>query len=185
MKLPAEHPLLETPQLLLRALRMEDAPAIQQLAGAKEIASTTLLVPHPYLDGMAQAWIRAHPQRFQSGKAIEWAIVQRKSEQLCGCIGLMLRASDHRGELGYWVGVPYWGHGYATEAARAVIKWAFGVLELNRVCAHHFTRNPASGRVLSKAGLRHEGTFRQHILKWDQFEDIECYGVLRNDWREG
>ena len=85
-------------------------------------------------------------------------------------------------EIGYWVGVPYWNHGYCTDAARAVLQYGFEVLALQRVFSHHLTRNPASGRVMRKLGMTHEGHHRRHVKKWDVFEDIDGYAILKSEW---
>jgi RimJ/RimL family protein N-acetyltransferase len=77
--------------------------------------------------------------------------------------------------------VPYWGRGYASEAAAALLLHGFEHFPLNRIFAMHFARNPASGRVLQKIGMRHEGTLRQHLKKWGQYVDLECYGLLRSE----
>ena len=87
-----------------------------------------------------------------------------------------------RAELGYWIGKPYWGQGYCTEAARATLDFGFEQLGLNRIFAHHFARNPASGRVMQKIGMTREGRLRQHVKKWDAFEDLELYGILKDHW---
>ncbi|HKB78454.1 MAG TPA: GNAT family protein, partial [Thermoanaerobaculia bacterium] len=79
-------------------------------------------------------------------------------------------------------GVPYWGLGYATEAAGAVVRFGFESLSLNRIFACHFVRNPASGRVLRKLGMQHEGTMRQHVRKWDEYVDLEYYAILHQDY---
>jgi RimJ/RimL family protein N-acetyltransferase len=84
--------------------------------------------------------------------------------------------------LGYWIGVPFWRNGFATEAGAALTDFAFRALGLNRVQAHHFARNPASGRVLLKIGLRREGASPQMLLKNGRFEDVIFHGVLRRDW---
>ena len=88
-----------------------------------------------------------------------------------------------RAELGYWVGVPYWGRGYATEAAREMLRHGFEDLKLNRIFAGVFGGNVASSNVLRKIGMQHEGTARQHFLKWGQFLDNECYGIIASDWK--
>lgn len=80
-------------------------------------------------------------------------------------------------------GVPYWNEGYATEAASRLIEHVFEDLSLNRVAARHFARNPASGRVMQKAGMVHEGTIREGALKGERFEDLELYAILRSDWQ--
>jgi RimJ/RimL family protein N-acetyltransferase len=108
-------------------------------------------------------------------------MVLRDSGEVCGAIHLAMHKAEDRAELGYWVGVPFWGKGYCTEAVLALTRWAFDVLHVHRLFAHHFTRNPASGRVLAKAGFRHEGTLRDHVIKWNRFEGIECYGLLREE----
>jgi [ribosomal protein S5]-alanine N-acetyltransferase len=83
--------------------------------------------------------------------------------------------------IGAWVGKPNWRHGFATEAAVAVLRYGFKVLGLHRIYARHFKRNPASGRVLQKLGMTYEGCRRQHVMKWGVFEDMELYGILRTD----
>jgi RimJ/RimL family protein N-acetyltransferase len=79
--------------------------------------------------------------------------------------------------------VPYWGEGYATEAAAALVAWGFDILDLQRIHAAHFTRNPASGRVMQKIGMTFEGIARQHVLKHDRWEDMARYGIVRGDPR--
>jgi ribosomal-protein-alanine N-acetyltransferase len=79
----------------------------------------------------------------------------------------------------------HWNAGYATEAARAVVAFGFAQLGLNRVQAYHYSRNPASGRVLVKIGMSHEGHLRRHILKWGVFEDIDLYGILAEEIAQG
>ena len=176
-----ERPSLETARLLLRPFALTDAAAVRHLAGDPEIAATTLNVPHPYEDGMAEKWIATHQERFEKGELVNFAITLRADEILVGAIGLHLTPPHGRAELGYWIGKPFWGQGYCTEAAEAVVRYGFEVTGLNRIEAHHFTRNPASGRVLQKLGMRHEGRLRQHVKKWDAFEDVELYAILEND----
>ncbi len=171
-------PTLITERLVLRPFALDDAPAVQRLAGDREIAQSTLLIPHPYPDGAAEAWIKGHQE--PSDNEV-FAIVSKEGEVM-GAIGLHLERFHRRAEIGYWLGVPYWGRGYATEAAKAVIGYAFETLGVRRVFAFHFTRNPASGRVLAKAGMQREGTMRQHLVKWDERVDVDYYGILREDW---
>jgi ribosomal-protein-alanine N-acetyltransferase len=173
-------PTLITERLVLRPFALDDAPAVQRLAGDREIAKSTLLIPHPYPEGAAEAWIKGHEE--PSDNEV-FAIVSRDSEVM-GAIGLHIERFHQRAEIGYWLGVPYWGRGYATEAAKAVIGYAFETLGVQRVFAFHFTRNPASGRVLAKAGMQREGTMRRHLVKWDERVDVDYYGILRDDWME-
>ena len=85
-------------------------------------------------------------------------------------------------ELGFWIGVPWWGQGYAREAARGMLQYGFETLKLNRIYAHHMTRNPASGRVLAASGMRREALLPKAVLKWGVQEDVVLYAVMRDDW---
>lgn len=175
-------PVLETPRLVLRPFRETDAPAVRELAGDRLIADTTLSIPHPYEDGVAEKWIESHAPGFEAGSIAVFAIVRRDDQQLVGAIGLTIDGELDKAELGYWVGRPFWNSGYATEAALAILDYGFRDLELNRISAKHLARNPASGRVMVKAGMRLEGTARQDTKKWGRYEDLVSYGILREEW---
>ncbi len=175
-------PILHTTRLTLRPFTLADAADVQRLAGAREVASTTATIPHPYEDGMAETWISTHPNTLTDGTGITYAITLTEPGELCGAIGLSIKSEHQRAEMGYWIGVPYWGRGYCTEAASALRDYGFRALGLHRIRAVHLARNPASGRVMRKIGMRHEGTLREHELKWGVFETVECYAILRNEW---
>lgn len=177
-------PTLETSRLVLRPFRKDDALSVQQLAGEWEVADTTLNIPHPYEDGMAEEWIESHGPGYEAKKLATFAVVLRDSEELIGAIGLRVNFSLNKGDLGYWIGKPYWNLGYATEAARSIIAFGFDDLGLNRIHACHFARNPSSGRVMEKIGMLREGTARQDTMKWGKYEDLVTYGMLREDWLE-
>ncbi|UCE04405.1 MAG: GNAT family N-acetyltransferase [bacterium] len=178
-----KHLILQTNRLILRLFTLEDAPAVQRLAGEKDIAATTLHIPHPYEDGMAEEWIGKHQEEYEKGEQVTFAIVHREEKYLVGAIGLSgIREEHERAEIGYWIGKPYWNQDYCTEAVKAVLQYSFDVLKLNRVYARHFKRNPASGRVMQKVGMKYEGCLRQHFKKWGNFEDSEMYGILREEF---
>jgi RimJ/RimL family protein N-acetyltransferase len=101
---------------------------------------------------------------------------------LIGCASLRDIDREHlQAELGFWIGREWWGHGYATEAATAVIRFGFDTLGLNRICAHHMARNPAAGRVLLHVGMSREGLLRERVKKWGVYEDVAVYAILRED----
>ena len=177
-----KQPTIETERLVLRPFAMEDAADVQRLAGDPAIADTTLNIPHPYPDGAAESWITTHQERWQSGLGVICAITLRSTGELVGAISVLgISQQNSHGEMGYWIGKPYWGNGYCTEAARALIRFSFATMGLHRVFAHHLARNPASGRVMAKAGMRYEGTLREHTRKADVFEDIPLYGILAGE----
>ena len=176
-----QQPLLQTPRLVLRPFELADAPDVQRLAGAREIADTTLRIPHPYPDGAAAEWIKTHGPAWERGAGVSYAITLREAPAVVGAIGLEIARHSSWGELGYWVAVSNWNRGYCTEAARTVLAFGFNELLLHRIQARHLTRNPASGRVLQKIGMRLEGIHREAVRKWDRFEDLAVYGVLETD----
>ena len=177
-----QRPTLHTPRLTLRPFEMSDAPAVHRLGSAYEVALNTLLIPHPYLEGMAEEWIAKHQADFDENRVIHFAIDDGQlHSNLIGAMALVMK-NEGIAEIGYWIGVPFWGRGYASEAAKEVVRYGFEERGLNRIFACHFGRNPASGRVLQNAGMTYEGTLRQHLKKWDEYVDLVCYGVLRAEW---
>jgi RimJ/RimL family protein N-acetyltransferase len=175
-------PTIATSRLVLRPFALADAPVVKELAGAWEVADTTGHIPHPYEDGVAEAWISSHQKTFDDGDGVTFAIVRSADHQLLGAISISIHKAYHLAEIGYWIGKPYWQQGYCTEAARAVLDYAFETLDLNRVQAHHLTRNPASGRVMQKVGMTLEGVLRQAIYRWNRFDDLAIYSVLRSEY---
>lgn len=181
----SKQPELETGRLLLRPFVLSDAADIQRLAGDKAVADTTLRIPHPYKDGMAEEWIGTHRKLFNEGKAVYFAINLKESGRLIGGVGLELNPVHEHAELGYWIAKDHWGRGFATEAAQRILDYAFDDLGLQRVHAHHFTRNSSSGSVLERIGMKPEGLMRKHVKKWGEFEDIKLYGILRDEFVAG
>lgn len=175
-------PTLGTERLLLRPFTAADAAEVQRLAGDAEVASMTTLIPHPYPDGLAESWIATHAEKARRREAVTLAIVRRQDRQLLGAISVQLFLDQGKGELGYWIGRPYWNQGYATEAARALLAYVFQRFVLIQVFALHLVRNPASGRVLEKLGMERVGILREHREKDGVREDCVRYEILRYAW---
>lgn len=172
-------PTLETERLVMRPFCDRDANAVQSLLQSREIAANTASIEHPYPEGAAALWIATHAGCWARGESAVFAMVERhQREQVRGAIGLEIHARDENAELGYWVGEPWWGRGYATEAAEAVLQFGFSVLGLRKIYAHHHAKNPASGRVMQKVGMEQEGYMKCHVKKWGRFEDVIYYGKL-------
>ena len=172
-------PMLRTERLTLRPFTSADAPAVQRLASTYEVALNTLMIPHPYPEGAAEEWIAKHAEDFEENRIHHFAI--DRDGELVGATALVVK-SDGLADIGYWIGVPYWKHGYASEAAAEVVRYGFEDCGMQRIYACHFARNPASGRVLQKVGMQYEGTLRRHLLKWDERVDLVYYGILREEW---
>ena len=139
--------------VVLRLFEMRDAPRVQLLAGAREVAETTALIPHPYPDGAAEAWIAMQARERAADREFTYAVTSSEEGILVGAVDLR-PAPGERESLGYWIGRPYWGRGYATAATRAIIALAFSLLDLDALTASHLARNPASGRVMEKCGMQ-------------------------------
>jgi len=176
--------VLETERLTLRLFQQEDAPQVERLAGSYEVALNTLTIPHPYPEGAAVEWIASNEKAFEEGRLLNFAIIVRETGEIAGSIGLVMTPQHDKAEIGYWIGVPFWNRGIATEAGKALIDYGFSEWNLNRIDAGHFDRNPSSGRVLQKLGMQYEGKLRQSIKKWDEYLDVEYYAILRSDWAQ-
>lgn len=170
--------ILETERLRIRAYSEADIPELVPLIGAREVAATTGRIPYPYATEDARQFLA----KIETDREVSMAVTLRESGRLIGGIGLRLVEQHQQAELGYWLGVPHWGKGYGSEAAREMLRYGFEHLHLHRIFATHFKQNSASGRILKKIGMRHEGCQRQHFRKWDQFVDLELYGLLREEW---
>src|SRR6202022_4302413 len=101
-----------------------------------------------------QSFLAYADDDFRAGRSVSFAVTISPGGELCGSVGLILTPVHERAELGYWIGVPYWGRGFATEAASAVMAFGFGTLRLDRIYASRYAGNTASERVLKKIGMR-------------------------------
>lgn len=148
---------LKTDRLRLRPVAPEDAPAVQSLISDWEIARQTGRIPHPYPEGGAAKWIADIRVCQAAGLALGLAIERIADGRLIGCITLEADPSGKPPALGYWIGREGWGRGYATEVVRGLAAWAFGIAQVPEIEALVFPGNPASIRVLEKAGFRQMG----------------------------
>jgi [ribosomal protein S5]-alanine N-acetyltransferase len=174
-------PSIQTVRLLLRPYALSDAADLVRLVGAREVGATTLRIPQPYREQDATDFIASSLADAELGRSVRLAITIRPSGELCGGIGLGIEPERNCAELGYWIGVPYWGRGYATETAAAIVAYGFETLGLHRIYASHFAGNDACGSVLRKIGMQHEGCLRSHIRKWEKLYHLELYGMLSRE----
>lgn len=180
--MPSPQPTLSTERLILRPFTMEDAGRVEELAGDPEVARYTANIPHPYPVGSATKWIAVHILHYLEQEAVIFAI-QEKEGPLLGAIQLTLELEHGRAEMGYWIGRPFWGKGYGSEAARSVLDYGFREWALHRIYASYVSANLASGRIMQKLGMTREGVLREHTLRDDFHSDLVHYGILRNEWK--
>lgn len=175
-------PILDAGHLYLRPFSIDDAALVTQYCSHKDFSRNTINIPPNYTIDKAVQWLSALPKDFILGKSAVFAIVERAGDLLVGAIGLHFHTEHNRAEMGYWVGNPFWGKGYCTGAANAIIRYGFDQLKLNRIYATHMTHNPGSGKVMQKVGMAYEGCMKEHLFKDDFYVDIACYGITRKQW---
>lgn len=152
---PSETAQLYTRQLVLRPMRDADAPLIAHYFTDWDVVKQTVAVPYPYDERSALTWIARVRRRHEQGTQYVFALDRRSDGRMVGSVALQLATTgrESSGEIGYWLGKPHWGLGYASEAVRAMTDFAKGVVGLERIEAAVFRENRASARVLEKAGF--------------------------------
>lgn len=169
-------PELRTARLVLRPFTFDDAERVAQLANDERVARTSML-PHPYGVQDARAWIATHALALERGEQVNYAVTLHG--EVIGSMGLRVQGRHARAEIGYWIGHAFWGKGYASEAARALVRHAFEGMGLKRVYGFHFGGNDASGRVMENAGLKREGVLIGHFRKDGEARDDVAFGITR------
>lgn len=163
---------VESERLILRPPRHADIQAMAVWLGDFQVSRNLARVPHPYGEAEAEDFVAS---RSRHGDGHYSFSIQRKRDGLfLGCIGLNLE--DEGYELGYWLGKPFWGLGYASEAARAAAHFAFESLDAPFIWSGWFHDNPASGHVLAKLGARHNGSRMRRSLA--RGVDVLCHEML-------
>lgn len=142
--------ILETARLLLRPPEEGDIAAFVPLIGNFNVAKNLSIVPHPYGEADGLDWVLKMRDRRAQATDYAFALIRKEDGAFIGACGVH---PSHDFELGYWIGEPYWGQGYATEAAWAVVRFAFDRLGTAGLVARYMYDNPASGRVLTKLGF--------------------------------
>jgi RimJ/RimL family protein N-acetyltransferase len=180
-----KQPVFETLRLLLRPLALSDTSAIQKAASIREIADTMISLPYPYPAGEAERYITRQQAEREAGRSVTFTIEQKTEGWFCGLVEVRDIDREHsQGELSFWLSVEAWGRGYMSEVVKAVVRYGFEGLGLNRLYAYHMLRNPASGRVLEKNGFKQEGLLRQRVRKWGQYEDVALWAILQQEWQD-
>jgi RimJ/RimL family protein N-acetyltransferase len=168
--------VLETDRLLLRRPTLADVRAISHLANDRRIAENTRRLPHPYLQDHAVEFVRgiAIGQR-------ETAFLIENNHTPIGMVGLDWREAEVP-ELGYWLGVEFWGQGFATEAARAVIDFSFEEFEIEQIRSAARVANPSSRNVLEKCGFQWSGVELHRFEALGSSTPVDCFRLTRSVW---
>jgi RimJ/RimL family protein N-acetyltransferase len=173
---------LETARLWLRWPRINDARAVQTLAGVKSVAVMTARIPHPYPAGEAERFILQVREQNAEGRGLHLVITRKgQGGEIIGIVSVV-RDADGRAEISYWLGEEHWGKGYATEAVQAMIDATFTWTEVPSIAAGVFLKNSASRIVLEKSGFQHEGLMLCKAPARGGSVHADRYGLTRRNW---
>lgn len=169
---------LETKNLLIRQFKKTDDVDLLEAMACPQVHR---MYNNEFTDiDKVQRYIQLLIRENPSGKIRTLAIAEKSTDKLIGSITIDVTDIFARAEISYWINKNYRNMGYATETVKAIIAYSFDILSLNRVQA--FTSNPASERVLKKAGMVYEGTLRQYFKRGDDFWDAKMYAILKKDF---
>jgi RimJ/RimL family protein N-acetyltransferase len=177
-------PKLTSQRLVFKPLCKEDLGPIVYLLSDYETVLLLTYAPWPYTVQDALQWI-AHVNRMCAlNVGCFWGI-HNQEDIFIGTAGLSIFPEHEKAELHYWLGKQYWGQGYGTEVAKRVIKYAFEELKLKRLEVNHMTRNIRSQHVIEKCGFQLEGLMRAYVKRFEEFEDVKFYSLLREEFAQG
>jgi RimJ/RimL family protein N-acetyltransferase len=159
-----------------------DAPDLHLIMNDPEVTANLLVSPPCPEDEVAR-WIESSREALERKEHYRMAIVLAPAGPTIGVCSLERVSWQHmNAELIYWLGKPYWGKGYTTEAAARMIKFGFEELGLERISVGCFARNKASARVIEKLGFKYEGCHRHKFLKNGEFQDELRFGLIREEY---
>lgn len=177
-----DFPGLETERLLIRPLTLSDTTDIYQISSDSMVSRYVLWETHRSVMD-SRAFIKQLLRQYRLGEPASWGIQLKKSGHVIGTIGFVALSREHScGEVGYSLSRAHWNNGYATEALRALIAYGMETLRLNRIEAQYDIHNPASGRVMEKAGMQREGVLRQRLCNKGRFVDVCQCAILSCDY---
>ena len=168
-------------KIYLDEFKLSDKDQLVLLMNDKAIFENTLTIPFPYLAADAEQWLNVVFDKKQKEPIqTEW-VIRNEDHKLIGGIGLVqtMRGGPHRNEIGYWLGKPYWGQGIMTKVVIKYVDYLLDLTDLVRIEARVFKHNPASARVLEKAGFNREGLHEKYCKKGDQYIDAYMFAKLR------
>lgn len=172
--------IIETERLLLREINFDDVDLIVEYCNDPDI-SKYMYLPYPYSREDAINWINKHKEDYKNDKLYTFGIVLKETNLLVGAISLSNKKEDQNGEIGYWIGKKHWSNGYASEAMKAIIEFAFKVKNYHRIFARCIAENIASSKVMMKNGLTYEGRLKDHVYRYGRFFDMLYFGLINSN----
>lgn len=181
---PQEIPKMEMERLILRKITIDDVNDIFEYASIPDVTTFVLWDTHKTKEDSID-FVKFSDEQFNSNTSIIWGIVIKSEKKLIGTIDLRNWNTIHNcGEIGYVISKKYWNKGYVSEAMKAVIKFGFEELHLNRIEAHCEEENIGSWRVMEKCGMKYEGTLREKVFIKERFRSMKMYSILKREWKK-
>lgn len=175
-----DFPKIETKRLILNQPHDSDIESIVKILNNKIYSENTLNMPFPYTTESAKFWINLSENGFKNQNHYIFAIRRKEDNQIIGGIDLNIDKAFNKAELGYWMDINFWNNAYTTEAVKAIIDFGFETLHLKRIFATHFDFNPASGKVMQKAGMTMEGILKANSKKGDKYQNHVLYAIVKD-----
>ena len=175
---------IETERLILRRLTLDDAPvAYENWCSSDAVCKYVVWKKHKNVEEtkeLFKMWV----EQYEDNKTFRWIVQLKENNDLLGTIDVQKKfINDETCEIGYCYSEKYWNKGYGTEALKAVVKYLFEECDAKVVCADHLDRNPASGEVMKKAGLKFDGCLRSRVVDKDNIRnDLLCYSILKEEY---
>lgn len=174
---------LATKRLILRPIEEKDSILLYPLINDYDVAVNMLNIPHPYPDDMLLPWIRAARESMEHNERLDLTIMLKDTGVPIGVCGINQINWEHmNAEVGYWLGKPYWGNGYMSEAVICLLEYGFDDFDFYRMYARCLMSNPASARVLEKSGMKFEGCARGEVQKDGKYMDVLHFGLIKPEF---
>lgn len=173
-------PYLENENILLNPINKDDLDTITACLQHKVFNDNTTNIPYPYTQKNAKDFYEMVKEGFREQTHFVFAIREKDNDEFVGLVGIHPDMQKKHAETGYWIAMQHWNKGFATQALKLVISFAFDELGIKKIFASHFSFNGASGKVMSKAGMHYEGTLKKHLFKNGEMVDLIQYGIFKD-----
>ena len=175
---------IETERLVLRRFKLDDYKDFYREIGSDEEVSKYVEWDKHKDESVTKELLENWVKEYEEDYTFRWCVTLKDSGELIGSIDCVHKKVKYCVcEIGYVYGSKYWGKGYATEALKAVIDYLFNEANFHTIVAMHMANNPASGKVMQKAGMKYEGTLRDRIIDktTKEYDDILSYSISKED----
>ncbi|MDO5027409.1 MAG: GNAT family N-acetyltransferase [Tissierellia bacterium] len=172
--------IFESDRLYFRRFTFKDVGRVTYLFNDEEVSKYFSSLPFPYKESHAKEWIGHQNENFKYDLVYDFAIVDKRDDRIIGSISMFNVVKHKKTSIGYMIGRDYWGRGYATEALKAVIEYAFSIKGFHKLYAQFIEGNLASERVMQKAGMIFESKRYHEVLKNDRFLNTIVYYLLND-----